>query len=95
MSFRLLVAAVLAPVVVVSGYMLCIHLFSHESSHHSLTPAFVVGIALGGWFVLMLPVRRIVRVLCLLVYVPLTWVLLIPYSLWFIAVAFHGMISGG
>lgn len=90
-----LFAAVLAPIVIVSADLLRINWLYHGSGSHSTTMSFIIGIAAGGWFVLTLPIWRIARVACLLLYIPLAWALLIPYSLWFIAVVFHGMVSGG
>jgi hypothetical protein len=90
-----LFAAVLAPVVIVSADLLRAQWLYHGSGSHNTAPSFIIGIAVGGWFVLTLPIWRAARIVCLLLYIPLTWALLIPYSLWFIAVFFHGMVSGG
>jgi hypothetical protein len=90
-----LLAAVLSPVVIVSAYFLCSGWLYHGSGNHNTAPAFILAIAVGGWFVFTLPFWWVFRILCLLIYIPLTWALLIPYSLWFIAVVFHAMVSGG
>jgi hypothetical protein len=63
--------------------------------NHSEDPAFFIGIGVGSLFVLSLPVHWSMRIICLLFYIPLVFATLIPYSLWFIAVVFHGMVAGG
>lgn len=88
-------AVAIAPFVIVSAYLSCIVWLYHGSGNHSATPAFVIGIALGSLFVLSLPVHWSIRIICLLFYVPLVFAALIPYSLWFIGVVFHGMVAGG
>jgi len=88
-------AAALAPFVIVSVYLLVSGWLYRGSGNHSMTPAVVIGIGLGSWFVLSLPAHWSIRIICLLFYVPLVFAALIPYSLWFIAVVFHGMVAGG
>jgi hypothetical protein len=88
-----LLAAVSTPFVVVSAYLLCIGWLYRGSGHHGTTLVFCIAIACGSWFVLTLPLRRVYRILLLLIYFPLTWALLVPYSLLFIAVVFHAGIA--
>ena len=93
--FWCLFAAVLAPLAIVTADLLRTGWLYHGSGNHTTESAFIIGISLGSWFVLKLPLHWNIRIICLLLYIPLAWIALIPYSLWFIAVVFHGMAAGG
>ena len=88
-------AVVLAPFVIVSADLLCSGWLYHGSGNHSEDPAFFIGIGIGCLIVLSLPLHWSIRILCLPLYIPLVFAALIPYSLWFIAIVFHGMVAGG
>jgi hypothetical protein len=88
-------AAALAPFVILSADLLWSGWLYHGSGNHGMDPAIFIGIGVGSLFVLSLPVHWSIRILCLLFYVPLVFAALIPYSLWFIAVVFHGMVAVG
>jgi hypothetical protein len=90
-----LLAAALGPFVVDSAYLLCTGWLYHGSGNHSGAPAFIIGIALGGYFILTLPLHWSVRIIFLVIYIPLTWAALIPFSLWLVAIVFHAMPTGG
>jgi len=90
-----LVAAVLVPLAVISlfwSYVGSTHAPNDQPSS-SATPAFLVAIACGGFFLWRLPVRWPFRLLCLLIYVPVAYVALFFYTLFFLAVVFHFAIT--
>lgn len=91
-----LVAAVLAPIAVISLFWSYVGSTYHASDAHaasSATPAFLVAIACGGFFLCRLPIRWAFRLLCLLIYIPVAYAALFFYTLYFLAVVFHFAIT--
>lgn len=91
-----LVAAVLAPLAVISVFWYYVgstYQTSHTHSLGSATPALVVAIACGGFFLCKLPVRWPFRLLCLFIYIPVAYVGLFFYTLYFLALVFHFAIT--
>jgi len=91
-----LVAAILAPLAVISLFWWYVHSTYMASDTHpsrSATPAFVVAIACGGFFLCKLPIRWPFRLLCLFIYIPVAYVGLFFYTLYFLAIVFHVAIT--
>ena len=82
-------AAIAAPFLVASAYLLFTRLSRVGSTALSDYAGLAVSVFAGGVFVASLPIRPAFRVLSLLVYVPLLAVLLFFYTFWFIAVVWH------
>ena len=82
-------AAALAPFAVASVYLLLSRWPSYRFTAFSDYTAFAVAIITGAAFIATLPIRGSFRGVCLLLYVPLVAVLVVLFSLWFIAVVFH------
>jgi hypothetical protein len=87
-----LVAAVFVPLVIVSLYSY------YDNSHYETSRAvgmlvYLVALASGGFFVCMLPLRLPVRLVCLCIYVPVAFVGLFFYSLYFWVEVLHNAIT--
>ena len=87
-----LVAAVLVPLVVIT-------LYSYYDNLQDETPwavgvlVYLIALACGGFFVCMLPIRRPVRLVCLCIYVPVAFVGLFFYSVYFWVEVLHNAIT--
>ena len=87
-----LIAAVLVPLVIIS-------LYSYYDNSHDETPwavgilVYLVALASGGFFVCLLPIRLPVRLVCLCVYIPIAFVGLFIYSVFFWVEVLHNAIT--
>jgi hypothetical protein len=91
-----LVAALLVPLSAISLYMVWISSFYHPDRNHgsaSATPAFIAAIACGGCCLWRLPIRWPYRLFCLFIYVPLMWVVLGFYTLFFLFIVYNFAIT--
>lgn len=91
--WRLLSAAVI-PFVVISAYLLLKGWLFHGASRPIWETdfAFAVAVISGCAMLLTMPIRLTFRVCCLPLYAIIIWLLLVPYTLLFIAVVFRAII---
>ncbi len=82
-------AAAWVPFAVASVYLLLSRWPSHRFTTFSDYVAFAVSILAGAAFIATLPIRGSFRAFCLLLYIPLFAVLVVFFSLWFLAIVFH------
>jgi len=91
-AWRFLGAA-LAPIIVMSACLLFTGWGKQGAGQHDTGTGFLLAIAAGECFVLMLPIRWSYRIICLFIYFPVAWALLFFYALFFISIFLPGRLG--